>query len=424
MLTALLLILAFRMGLPRHDQELLVASESTHAAHDPIYIIGNAAFNSTNGVVRGDGTQDDPYVIDGWEVNASNAGFAGLMVWYTDAYFVVEDMWIHSGGHLTEGIDLSNCEHAILSRNTIEGNGGGVGVYQCRDVIVSDNTLRQNGCAGIWIGECENTSVYSNYVFDNSVGVDIWHGHNVTVTRNNISSNDHGINATNDPTEGLPVLVWNNNIWWNTEQAHMFEDYIVWPVGRVCWNAAYPQGGNFWSGYGGSDQYSGLHQDVLGSDGIGDTEYRFGMDFWGEPGYYDYDCFPLVGPLPLDFAPIAAFTVNPAIGDALTVFEFNASHSSDAEDSLSELTFRWDWDWNGIWDTDWSSESVAHHNYDTAGNYTVRLEVMDSNGLTNNTTQQVRVLEAIPEFSASVVSAMTLLIFLVMTRRRLRPTTS
>jgi hypothetical protein len=39
------------------------------------------------------------------------------------------------------------------------------------------------------------------------------------------------------------------------------------------WDDAYPSGGNWWSNYNGTDVYSGSHQNITGSDGIGDTPY-------------------------------------------------------------------------------------------------------------------------------------------------------
>ncbi len=39
------------------------------------------------------------------------------------------------------------------------------------------------------------------------------------------------------------------------------------------WNAPYPIGGNYWTGYSGLDHYSGPQQTLPGSDGIGDTSY-------------------------------------------------------------------------------------------------------------------------------------------------------
>ena len=61
-------------------------------------------------------------------------------------------------------------------------------------------------------------------------------------------------------------------------------------------------------------------------------------------------------------APTAAFSVSPGSGTTSTVFTFDASSSSDTEDPTSALSFRWDWENNGIYDTPWST-SATHHTF-------------------------------------------------------------
>jgi hypothetical protein len=39
------------------------------------------------------------------------------------------------------------------------------------------------------------------------------------------------------------------------------------------WDNGYPSGGNYWSDYTGTDNYSGPSQNIPGSDGIGDVNY-------------------------------------------------------------------------------------------------------------------------------------------------------
>ncbi|MCI4323433.1 MAG: right-handed parallel beta-helix repeat-containing protein [Thermoplasmata archaeon] len=41
----------------------------------------------------------------------------------------------------------------------------------------------------------------------------------------------------------------------------------------TTWNAPYPIGGNYWTGYTGTDDFSGPAQNITGSDGIGDTPF-------------------------------------------------------------------------------------------------------------------------------------------------------
>jgi parallel beta-helix repeat protein len=89
--------------------------------------------------------------------------------------------------------------------------------------------------------------------------------------------------------------------------------------------------------------------------------------------------------------PTAAFSVSPGSGTTSTVFTFDASSSSDTEDLTSALSFRWDWENNGIYDTPWSTSTTIKHSFTVSGTHTVRLEVQDTGGLKDTSTQQVAV---------------------------------
>ena len=93
----------------------------------------------------------------------------------------------------------------------------------------------------------------------------------------------------------------------------------------------------------------------------------------------------IVGP---NTAPIASFTVTPPSGTTTTSFAVNASASTDAQDALTALQVRWDWENNGIW-TAYSTTKTASHTYSANGTHTIALQVKDSGGLTNTTTKTV-----------------------------------
>jgi PKD repeat protein len=89
--------------------------------------------------------------------------------------------------------------------------------------------------------------------------------------------------------------------------------------------------------------------------------------------------------------PVASFTVSLQDGTTSTVFAFDASACSDLEDPPTALTLRWDWEADGIWDTSWTTDKTALHQFAAPGEYTVKLEVKDTTGLTNSTTRHVTV---------------------------------
>jgi hypothetical protein len=112
--------------------------------------------------------------------------------------------------------------------------------------------------------------------------------------------------------------------------------------------------------------------------------------------------------------PIAGFTVTPPIGDNTTYFEFDASSSSDLECATSDLEFRWDWESDGTWDTNWSTNLITIKNFNTAsyGWYNTRLEVRDSPGLTDEILGGFMIDHApIADFTVSPTSGDTNTIF-------------
>ncbi len=86
-------------------------------------------------------------------------------------------------------------------------------------------------------------------------------------------------------------------------------------------------------------------------------------------------------------SPVASFSINPQTGNTDTLFNFDASGSSDAEDNIGQLIFRWDFESDGVWDTDWSSEATTRHQFAAADTYLVRLEVSDTQGVSDTTAR-------------------------------------
>ena len=66
--------------------------------------------------------------------------------------------------------------------------------------------------------------------------------------------------------------------------------------------------------------------------------------------------------------PVAKFTHSPSNIDTSTVVSFDASLSTDLEDPITALRFRWDFEGNQNW-TDASTNTKASHKYLLSGTY-------------------------------------------------------
>jgi hypothetical protein len=87
--------------------------------------------------------------------------------------------------------------------------------------------------------------------------------------------------------------------------------------------------------------------------------------------------------------PAAAFMITPPAGVIGTLFTFDASTTIDDNDALGSLEFRWDFDGDGTWDTQFANDYTATHTYEVQGSYMVLLEVRDTHG---SSSQVSRVL--------------------------------
>jgi len=140
----------------------------SYSPHDPISIEGDAGFTNLSGVVRGSGTEADPFIIEGWQINASTA--VGISIELAEVHFIVRSNYVHDGGlGGFDGIAVSYCGNATVENNMCMNNSAGVSTRFSDSVRCFNNT-----CVGI-----------GNY----EVGIMIDHSNGSVVLGNNCSSN-------------------------------------------------------------------------------------------------------------------------------------------------------------------------------------------------------------------------------------------
>ena len=140
----------------------------SYTSHGVIYISGNAQFTAPNGVTGGTGIVSDPYVISGWDIDATLA--TGIFIQATTAYFVIRDCYIHTGGAMNSGICIFNCVNGVLDNNTCPNSFYGIEVLYSPDHITVINNACSNNLAGIYLYYTNNTSIINNTCSSNFNG--------------------------------------------------------------------------------------------------------------------------------------------------------------------------------------------------------------------------------------------------------------
>lgn len=155
----------------------------------PIYRPGS-------GVTAGTGTAEDPYVIEGWCIQAAGSASAGdtgrsvaeagIQIEDTSAQVVVRDNALTppapqppAGAELRPaetGILLREAEHVRVENNTVEGaQQQGLLLEATTDVAIVDNVVRDSHArAGIRLHEAQATEIRSNTIASNVAFDDVF----------------------------------------------------------------------------------------------------------------------------------------------------------------------------------------------------------------------------------------------------------
>ena len=171
--------------------------------HDPIYIEGNDNFTPANGVTSGSGTENDPYIIENWDISAENAH--GILIENTTAYFIVRGCNVHSGVEYKKyGIRLDNAKNGEIDNCIVENNSYGIRLDQSNNNMISNNIVEQNRYGGISLESSNNITMRNNTLLNNDF--------NFSVYGTTPSDFVHDIDASN-LVNGKPIryLVGNKN---------------------------------------------------------------------------------------------------------------------------------------------------------------------------------------------------------------------
>lgn len=163
--------------------------------HGPIYVNGNNNFVSTaeREGWKGDGTKEDPFIIENYDIDARGAGNA-IMISNTDLHFVIRNCMVYNAAWLSnpylagEGIAMYNSSNGSIINNTAFSNDGdGIDLQIAKNVKVYNNEATSNYDDGIHLTDSENILVYNNTVSTNDDdGIYIEGRSNNNIIRNNV----------------------------------------------------------------------------------------------------------------------------------------------------------------------------------------------------------------------------------------------
>jgi len=340
--------------------------------------------------VGGDGPENYSTIQDAVD-NATN--YDDIFV-YNGIYYenIVIDIEITGSGNWLV-IEGENKDNTIIDG----GENGNVIEMSARKVKIQNFTIKNSGQthSGILIDNKDNQPSYANEIYDNKI-IDNYYGIYFTgegtypscsIYENNIKNNNYGIFLASED-----CYIYDNNISGNSEYGiylnsssienviyrNIFTQNNVNAYDLTNWDDSdnnrwfqYPNIGNYWDDYNGTDS---------DDDGVGDVYYHI-------PGGDNHDFYPLGF---FNEQPIAD-AGGPYQGDINQEISFDASSSYDPDGNIEG--YRWDFDNDGTYDTNWLTISNATYSYSNYGTYNVKLQVKDNEGATNTSKASVDISE-------------------------------
>lgn len=133
------------------------------APRGPIYIHGDKAFTWENGVVKGSGTPEDPYVIEGWIIDTSSYDY-GIYIDGTRAHFVIRNCQIRYPQERA-GIFLSNVLNGRIEGNAIFAGKIAIHLLASQNVVITGNAIGYCDFGVLISGASQRNVVYGNAFF-------------------------------------------------------------------------------------------------------------------------------------------------------------------------------------------------------------------------------------------------------------------
>ena len=138
-----------------------VGSEvSLYTPHAPIFIDGESQFVPANGVTGGSGSVSDPYVIEGWDIDATTAN--GIEIRNTTACFVIRNVMVHDGQpNNYQAISLQNVSRGIVTNVASTNNVGLISMTGVSNSSVLNSTASDHGVITVSRGSHYNLVAFN-----------------------------------------------------------------------------------------------------------------------------------------------------------------------------------------------------------------------------------------------------------------------
>lgn len=231
--------------------------------HPPIIIESNADFISYE--FPGNGTIQNPYIIENYRIGAMGRNSIGISISNTNAYFTVKNCYVYTDYIGIRLMDVSTGTAWIINNTCISrtGDGGGIGLGDTINCTILANTCI-NFMQGIHLNYAYYCLIKLNTIENNNYqGINIRYSNHNVIINNTIKMNpQHGIALVGNANWNV---IYNNILIDNAYlENYDIDGRLTGPINSQAfdecnnnyWYDNVNKQGNYWSDYLGLGNYS------------------------------------------------------------------------------------------------------------------------------------------------------------------------
>lgn len=176
----ILLTGVWQASIPSKGQAIIehqATYNSKYAKHEPICINSDDDFDSDHGVSSGSGIPSDPWMIKGYDINGSSAGYC-IYIGNTTEHFVIRDCNLHHSKEntnpyiLNSAVQFYNVRNGTIKYTKISNNKyDGVRLDGSDNNTIANSNISSNGYIGIRLDRSDKNLILNTTMSKNRYGL-------------------------------------------------------------------------------------------------------------------------------------------------------------------------------------------------------------------------------------------------------------
>jgi len=187
--------------------------KNQYEPHNPIRINNYSEFTPENGVTGGNGTAENPYIIEGWEIDGGEYTYC-IYIGNTTCHFEIRNCRLYNSSNdglilfnvtngtinntlisenIRYGIYLENATNITINYSSITSSMKGIKFFKSTNNVLYHNQIYSNTQEGILLFSSRHNNIFNNIIRSNS-----WDGISLSSSTNNLLENNTVIDNAYD----------------------------------------------------------------------------------------------------------------------------------------------------------------------------------------------------------------------------------